>query len=105
MDAGVQHDTINISNPERRVSLCPFSKTCKSMKKEMLLPLLIASGAGMHGELREAPEHVYSMPTYMNYNVQSVSGYSGIVGNGKSRKKKTNKLHRSRMLKRKHARK
>ena len=31
--------------------------------------------------------------------------YSGIVGNGKSRKKKTNKLHRSRMLKRKHAKK
>lgn len=73
----------------------------------MLLPLLIASGAGMQGKLREAHEHVYHQSPIINYNVSRGSsfGYSGIVGNGKSRKKKTNKLHRSRMLKRKHAKK
>lgn len=41
------------------------------------------------------------IPSYMMGHF----GQPMISGNGKSRKKKSNKLHRSRMLRRKHARK
>lgn len=42
---------------------------------------------------------------FIGYFSPKPSGIHGIVGTGKCRKKKQNRIHRSRMLRRKHAKK
>lgn len=44
-------------------------------------------------------------PVYIPSHMMGAFGHSGIIGTGKQRKKKSNKIHDSRMLRKKHARK
>jgi len=68
------------------------------MRRNLIHPLIAMM---LHSASQsKIPHHDVASPYQM-----SSFGYSGIVGNGKGRKKKSNKLHHSRMLKRKHAKK
>jgi len=69
------------------------------MRRNLIHPLIAMMLAGANSTKRDFPT-----PSIRSYQMSSF-GYSGIVGSGKGRKKKSNKLHHSRMLKRKHAKK
>lgn len=64
-----------------------------------LIAGLIASAEALRNSAQPS-----QLPLINRYQMGAF-GYSGIVGTGKSRKKKSNKIHHSRMLRRKHAKK
>jgi len=48
MDAGNQHDPLNIPNPERRVSVRPFSKPDKGMNPITIAGLALLTIYGLY---------------------------------------------------------
>lgn len=73
------------------------------MSNNKILSIASIMMAGMEYDESMKIPYTLTQPDYTPYHLHG--SIPNFVSNGKSRKKKTNKIHRSRMLRRKHAKK